>query len=94
VSGGAITVRVDPNDVLTLAEALTGQITDTLIDIHHAVLDLQKRSEANLRDQFAMHAIDGFNKRMTDYGWDDEILAAHAKEAYRIADAMMKARLA
>lgn len=46
----------------------------------------------SLRDYFAAKSMDGFNKKMVDYGWSDEILEAHAKQAYRIADAMLKAR--
>jgi hypothetical protein len=34
----------------------------------------------------------GFNKGVVDYGWDDEVLEGHARDAYRIADAMLKAR--
>lgn len=46
----------------------------------------------SLRDYFAAKAMQGFNKGMVDYGWDHEILEAHAKQAYAIADAMLKAR--
>jgi hypothetical protein len=45
-----------------------------------------------LRDYFAANAMQGFNKIMRDYGWGDEILQEHAKQAYAIADAMLKAR--
>ena len=45
-----------------------------------------------LRDYFAAKAMDGFNKHMVDYGWGPEILEAHAKQAYAVADAMMEAR--
>ncbi len=45
-----------------------------------------------LRDYFAAKAMQGFNKMMRDYGWSDEILQEHAKQAYAIADAMLKER--
>ena len=45
-----------------------------------------------LRDYFAAKAMAGFNKSMVDYGWDAEILEAHAIDAYRIADAMLRER--
>ena len=46
----------------------------------------------DLRDYFAAKAITGFNRGMQDYGWDDKVLNGQAREAYRIADAMIKAR--
>lgn len=46
----------------------------------------------SLRDYFAGKAMNGFNKGMVDYGWDEEILMGHAKQAYAIADAMLEAR--
>jgi hypothetical protein len=46
-----------------------------------------------LRDYFAGQAMDGYNKCIRDYGWGEEILFEHAKQAYAIADAMLKARV-
>ena len=48
--------------------------------------------ELRLRDYFAAKAMDGFNKYMVDYGWGQEILVGHAKQAYALADAMLEAR--
>lgn len=45
-----------------------------------------------LRDYFAAQAMAGFNKGMVDYGWGDEVLIGHARQAYAIADALMEAR--
>ena len=45
-----------------------------------------------LRDYFAGQAMEGYNKCIRDYGWGEDILLEHAKQAYAIADAMLKAR--
>jgi hypothetical protein len=45
-----------------------------------------------LRDYFAARAMDGVNKCMVDCGWDAKVLADYTKQAYIIADAMLKAR--
>lgn len=59
---------------------------------HNAYHPTESHDGMTLRDYFAAKAMDGFNKGMVDYGWDHEILEAHAKQAYAIADAMLKAR--
>lgn len=54
--------------------------------------EVQPSGGMTLRDYFAGKAMDGFNKHIVDYGWGDDVLEAHARQAYRIADAMLKAR--
>lgn len=49
-------------------------------------------SGMTLRDYFAGQAMEGYNKCIRDYGWGEDILLEHAKQAYAIADAMLKAR--
>ena len=50
------------------------------------------REGMTLRDYFAGQAMEGYNKCIRDYGWGEDILLEHAKQAYAIADAMLKAR--
>jgi hypothetical protein len=45
-----------------------------------------------LRDYFAAKAIEGFNRNMVVYDWGEDVIEKSVTVAYRIADAMLKAR--
>jgi hypothetical protein len=53
---------------------------------------VREQGGMSLRDYFAAAAIQGFNRSMVDYGWSDDVLRGHARQAYRIADAMLSER--
>lgn len=57
-----------------------------------ALNDALIAAQMNIRDQFAMAAVSGFNKTIVAYGWEQDVLAGYAKKAYAIADAMLAAR--
>lgn len=71
-----------------LCEYFAEERTQTIITDIRASIE----NSTALRDQLAMAAITGFNKGMVDYGWGEDVLIGHAKQAYAIADAMLKAR--
>jgi hypothetical protein len=45
-----------------------------------------------LRDYFAAKAMDGFNRHMVAYEWGQDVIDVAARNAYALADAMLKAR--
>jgi hypothetical protein len=45
-----------------------------------------------LRDYFAAKAMDGFNRHMVAYEWGQDVMDVAARNAYALADAMLKAR--
>ena len=47
----------------------------------------------NMRDEFASKAMQGFNLKQSSREWCEMELATRSDEAYRIADAMLKARV-
>lgn len=49
-------------------------------------------SGMTLRDYFAANAMNGFNREMVAYDWDEDVTNKAAKRAYEIADAMLEAR--
>ncbi len=46
----------------------------------------------DLRDYFAAKAMDGFNRHMVAYEWGQDVMDVAARNAYALADAMLKAR--
>lgn len=54
--------------------------------------DFEYGTGMTLRDYFAAKAVQGFNNRSIDYGREEEILISYAKDAYALADAMLKVR--
>ena len=45
-----------------------------------------------LRDYFAAKAMEGFNRHMVAYEWGQDVMDMAARNAYALADAMLKAR--
>lgn len=50
------------------------------------------RMRMSLRDYFAGQAMRGFNSEMVRYDWGEGVTDKAAETAYRIADAMLRAR--
>ena len=65
-----------------LIDALTGMIM--LVDIQH------KGDQSELLDKFAMSAMSGICAGLADYNFND--YESQAKEAYRVAKAMLEVR--
>ncbi len=54
--------------------------------------DMRDPTGMTLRDYFAAKAMDGFNRHMVAYEWGQDVMDVAARNAYALADAMLKAR--
>ena len=54
--------------------------------------EIQTAPGMTLRDYFAAKAMDGFNRHMVAYEWGQDVMDVAARNAYALADAMLKAR--
>jgi hypothetical protein len=54
--------------------------------------EMEQSGGMTLRDYFAAKAMDGFNRHMVAYEWGQDVMDVAARNAYALADAMIKAR--
>jgi hypothetical protein len=57
-----------------------------------AAISIAQSQGMTLRDYFAAKAMDGFNRHMVAYEWGQDVMDVAARNAYALADAMLKAR--